>query len=199
MTHSIIGFGAIGQALAAAFARQGLPVSVASRRSPEAHKDRAAAIGPEVNPVPIAAALDADVILLAMPFGEHRAIGGQRPDWSGRIIVDATNAYGVPVDELDGLPSSAVVAKAFHGARLVRAFNHLPAATLASDPFVNGARRVIFLAGDDDAASTSVATLVDQLGFAPVPLGTLARGGTLIQARGREWAPLVFQDLTKLP
>ncbi len=199
MTHSIIGFGAIGQALAAAFARQGLPVSVASRRSPEAHKDRAAAIGPEVNPVAMVTALEADVILLAVPFDEHRAIGGQRPDWSGRIIVDATNAYGVAVDELDGLPSSAVVAKAFPGARLVRAFNHLPAATLASDPSLNGARRVIFFAGDDDAASASVATLVDQLGFAPVPLGALAGGGTLIQARGREWAPLVFQDLTKSP
>jgi predicted dinucleotide-binding enzyme len=32
---------------------------------------------------------------------------------------------------LDGLPSSAVVARAFAGAKLVKGFNHLPAAALA--------------------------------------------------------------------
>lgn len=197
MTHSIIGFGAIGQALAIAFARQGIPVSVATRRASETLAAKAAAIGPEVSPVPLAAALDADTILLALPFDEHRALAGRRPDWSGKTIVDATNAYGVPVNELGGLPSSVVVARAFGGARLVRAFNHLPAATLAADPRVSGGRRVIFLAGDDQAATTSASTLIERLGFAPVTLGGLADGGTLVQAHGRTWGPLVFQDLFK--
>ena len=40
----------------------------------------------------------------------------------------------VPLEELDGLPSSAFVAKSFTGAKFVKGFNHLVAATLAGDP-----------------------------------------------------------------
>ncbi len=47
-------------------------------------------------------------------------------DWDGKTVIDVTNAFGVPVEDLDGLPSSAVVARAFPGATLVKAFNHLP-------------------------------------------------------------------------
>jgi 8-hydroxy-5-deazaflavin:NADPH oxidoreductase len=89
------------------------------------------------------------------------------------------------------------VARALPGARLVKAFNHLPAAILAADPAVAGGRRVIFLAGDDVDAVETVAALVERLGFAPVRLGRLAEGGLLVQARGKSWAPLIFQDLFK--
>ena len=39
--------------------------------------------------------------------------------------------FGVLLEELDGLPSSAFVAKAFTGVKLVKGFNHLVAAALA--------------------------------------------------------------------
>jgi 8-hydroxy-5-deazaflavin:NADPH oxidoreductase len=79
----------------------------------------------------------------------------------------------------------------------VKAFNHLPAETLAEDPNVEGGRRVLFLSSDDESAAARVAELVEQLGFAPVGLGRLAEGGLLVQARGESWAPLIFQDLFK--
>jgi 8-hydroxy-5-deazaflavin:NADPH oxidoreductase len=107
------------------------------------------------------------------------------------------NAFAVPVEELSGLPSSAVVAKAFPGAKLVKGFNHLPAGTLAADPNVEGRRRVVFLASDEEGAAAPVAALAEQLGFAPVNLGKLAEGGALVQARGKSWGPLIFQDLFK--
>ena len=44
---------------------------------------------------------------------------------------------------------------------------------------------------------TAVETLVKRLGFAPVKLGGIAEGGALVQARGRSWTPLIFQDLFK--
>lgn len=197
MTYAIIGFGAIGQALAKAFARKGMDVIVTSRRAPEALAAPAAAIGPGVKPKPLAQALEADVLLLAAPFAQHREVAGMRPNWDGKTVIDVTNALGVPVEELDGLPSSAFVARAFSGAKLVKAFNHLPAAKLAADPDVGGARRVIFVASDDEAGSASVAALAERLGFAPVKLGRLAEGGALVQAREREWGPLIFQDLVK--
>jgi predicted dinucleotide-binding enzyme len=48
MSYAIIGFGAIGQALARAFARKNIEVSVAARRPPEAIAPQAKAIGPTV-------------------------------------------------------------------------------------------------------------------------------------------------------
>ena len=41
------------------------------------------------------------------------------------------------------------------------------------------------------------AALIEQLGFAPVQLGKLAEGGLLVQARGKSWAQLIFQDFVK--
>ncbi|MEO8315575.1 MAG: NAD(P)-binding domain-containing protein, partial [Pseudomonadota bacterium] len=46
MSYAIIGFGKIGQALAKAFARNGIEVSVATTRDPESFASAAAAIGP---------------------------------------------------------------------------------------------------------------------------------------------------------
>jgi predicted dinucleotide-binding enzyme len=106
------------------------------------------------------------------------------------------NAFPVP-EELDGLPSSAFVAKAFPGAKFVKAFNHLPAATLATDPVVEGGHRVVFLSSDDEDAIAPVAALAKKLGFAPVELGKFNEGGALVHARGQTWGPLIFQDLFK--
>lgn len=55
----------------------------------------------------------------------------------------------------------------------------------------------MFISSDDNAASASVSTLVDRLGFAPIELGKTGEGGLLIQAQGNTWAQLVFQDLAK--
>jgi len=90
-----------------------------------------------------------------------------------------------------------VIANALHGARLVKAFNHLPARVLAQDPIVGEGHRVIFLSSDDEGATAAVAALVEQLGYAPVSLGRIAEGGQLVQGRNGIWGPLVFQDLFK--
>lgn len=197
MSYSIIGFGAVGQALARAFARKNIDVAVASRRAPQTLALQASTIGATVIPRTLQDALQTDVIFLAVPFAEHAAVARLLPDWQGKTIIDATNAYGVAVEELGGLPSSAVITKAFHGASFVKGFNHLPAGLLAADPQVEGGRRVVFLSSDDDNAVPPVAALAERLGFAPVSLGRLAEGGALVQARGHAWAPLIFQDFAK--
>ena len=196
MSYAIVVFGKIGQALAHAFARKAIDVTVASRRPPEALAPQARAIGSTVVARSLQDALKAETIILAVPFGEHREVAKALPSWKGKTVIDAMNAL-VPVEELDGLPSSAFVAKAFAGARLVKGFNHLIAATLAADPIVEGGHRAVFLASDDDDATAPVAALARQLGFAPVKLGKLDEGGALVQARGRTWGPLIFQDLFK--
>jgi len=197
MSYAIIGFGKIGQALAHAFARKNIDVTVASRRPPEALAAEARAIGPTVVAKSPREALQADTIILAVPFGEHRAVAKVLPSWKGKTVIDATNAYGVLPDELGGLPSSAFAAKSFTGAKFVKGFNHLGAAKLATDPVVEGGHRVVFLSSDDEDATAPVGDLAKQLGFAPVNLGKFNEGGALVHARGRTWGQLIFQDLFK--
>ena len=194
MSYAIVGFGKIGQALAHAFARRNIEVTVASRRPPEALAPQARAIGPMVVARSLPDALEADTIILAVPFGEHREVAKARPNWKGKTVIDTMNAL-LPAEELDGLVSSAFVAKAFTGARFVKGFNHLIAATLAADPIVEGGHRVVFLSSDDEDATAPVAALARRLGFAPVSLGKLDEGGALVHARDSFWGPLIFQDL----
>jgi predicted dinucleotide-binding enzyme len=196
MRFAIIGFGNVGQALARAFARKNIEVSVAGRRPAEAIAPQAKAIGPTVTPTSLQDALKAEIVILAVPFGTHKDLA-KAANWQGKIVIDVTNAYGVPPEELGGLPSSMVNAQALTGARLAKAFNHLAAPTLAQDPDIKGGRRVIFVSSDDEYAASQVAALVQQLGFAPVKLGKLAEGGLLVQARGKSWGALIFQDFVK--
>jgi 8-hydroxy-5-deazaflavin:NADPH oxidoreductase len=196
MSYAIIGFGKIGQALAKAFARNGIEVSVATTRDPASFASDAAAIGPTIIPRTLAKAVEADIIFLAVRFESHPEVAKALSTWQGKTIVDAMNTQAPP-EELEGLPSSVFVAKAFTGARVVKGFNHLVAAILDQDPAVHGGRRVVFLASEDDDAASEVSALAEKLGFAPVKLGGLAEGGMLVHARGKNWGHLIFKDLIK--
>ena len=197
MSYSIVGFGRIGHALAKAFARNGIEVSIATTRDPQSFAADAAAIGPTIIPKTLAEAVKADIVFLAVRFGSHADVAKALPNWKGKTVIDVTNAYGVPPEKLGGQPSSKVVAQAFTGARLVKGFNHLVAAVLNQDPVVHGGKRVVFLASDDDSAAEEIGALAEKLGFAPIKLGGLSEGGLLVQARENGWGQLVFKDLVK--
>lgn len=100
MSHAIIGFGNIGRALAKAFARKGIEVSVATTRDPESFASAAAAIGPTIIPRKLAEAVKADIVLLAVRFESHQDVAKALPSWQGKTIVDVTNAYGVSPEKL---------------------------------------------------------------------------------------------------
>ncbi len=197
MSYAIIGFGTIGQALAKAFARKGMEVSVATRQEPTSIAASAAAIGPRVIPKTVADAVKADVIFLAVHFKSHADVAKALPSWKGKTIVDMTNAYGVDPEQLRGQPSSRLIAQAFSGGRLVKGFNHLVARVLEQDPGVHGGKRVVFLASDDESAAAEIGEVAEKLGFSPVKLGGLSEGGLLVGARGNSWGRLIFNDLVK--
>src|SRR3546814_9017365 len=83
-SSDLIGFGKIGQALAHAFARKDIDVTVASRRPPEALAPQARAIVPTVVARSLREALEADTIILAIPFREHREVAKILPNWEDR-------------------------------------------------------------------------------------------------------------------
>ena len=178
MSYAIIGFGAIGQAVARAFARKNLQVTVAARRAPETITPQAQAIGPTVKASSLQDAIEAQTVILAIPFS---AIAGlaTMTNWSGRTVIDPTNAINFTdftSADLGGKFSSSLVQETLSGAQVVKAFNTIPAAILAQSPEEDGGRRVVFLSGDDPDARKDVSVLVDDLGFAPMDLGSLQDG-----------------------
>jgi predicted dinucleotide-binding enzyme len=130
MNYAIIGFGEIGQTLARHLPGSGIEVSVATTRDPESfasgrgrdrtrdHSQDARGSGQGGRHLP------------GCPVPAHADIAKALPNWQGKIIVDVTNAYGVPDEELGGQPSAKVVAQAFTGGKLVKGFNHLVAKVL---------------------------------------------------------------------
>lgn len=194
MNYAIIGSGNVGTALAHQFSRSGIAVSIANTRGAESLAPLVAELGPKVTASSLSDAIGADVIILAVPFRAHAAIGAAQRDWAGRTVIDAMNTYGIDPEELQGMASSDVVASAFKGAKIVKTLNQLPAKLLAKDPAENGGRRVMFVSSNDAAAAASVAQLVERLGFATIALGRIDQGGLLLD-RG---APLVLQNLIKL-
>ena len=76
MSYAIVGFGAVGQALARAFARKNIDVTVASRRPPEALAPQARAIGPTVVVKSLRYALKADTIIGGPVRGASRGCEG---------------------------------------------------------------------------------------------------------------------------
>ncbi|SCK15561.1 hypothetical protein VAR608DRAFT_1004 [Variovorax sp. HW608] len=186
MKYAIIGAGKIGSALARRFVASGIEVFVANTKGPGSLAGLAGELGALMKPVTSEEALQADAVILAIPFDAvPEAVKGV--DWGGRIVIDATNAIDFPAftpRDLKGRLSTQIVADAVPGARVVKAFNTLLATHLGADPVVLGGRRVLFVSGDDAPARRAVVDLIEHLGFAAVDLGALAEGGRAQQFGG---------------
>jgi len=194
----IIGSGAIGTAFATTLARAGIAATISNSRGPDSLKEQVHALGSSIKAGTREQAARADIVLVAVNWGKLPAALAGLPDWDNRIIIDANNPIEAPLFkpvDLKGRGSSEVFADLVPGARVVKAFNHLRAEILASDPQEKGGRRVLFYSGDDNTAKAEVAALIDRIGFAGIDLGSLAVGGKLAQFPG---GPLPNQNLVKV-
>lgn len=196
MTYAIIGSGAIGSALLAHFSSKRIPVKVANSRGAASLEATAPKFGGTVVPTDIEDALAQEIVILALPFTAVPELAKGRKDWSGTIVVDATNAIKFPEfrpADLDGKLSSEIVAEVLPGANVVKAFNTIPAAVLAADPVEASGRRVVVLSGNDAGANARVASLIEKLGFAALNLGSLKAAAPVQQFGG----PLVAVNLIR--
>ena len=198
MNYSIIGSGNVGTALARLFARKKINVAIANSRGPKTLASLTKELGPSVVPKSVQDAYEAALIFLAVPFPAHKDVAKQFKTWKGKIVVDVTNALDVAPKDLGGRLSSEIVSKAFVGARLVKAFNHLPAAQLGTNPSRKGKRQVVFVSSNDVDASATVAKVATRLGFAPIELVRLDQGGVPLHALNGEPGGLMFQNVEKL-
>jgi predicted dinucleotide-binding enzyme len=182
MRIGIIGTGNIGGALARHWAAAGHELVISSRH-PEELQPLADELGPNVRiGTPREAAAYGEVILVSVPYSAVPQIGSDfTAELRGKIVLDTTN----PIEGRDGdivadaLSRGSGIASAEYlpGTRLVRAFNCIPAQSLANEADREPARIAIPLAGDDETALTVAARLVDEAGFDGVVVGGLEDAG----------------------
>ena len=174
----IIGTGRIGGALARHWIDAGHEVFMSSR-NPEQLQGLADELGPRAQAgTPREAAAFGEVLLVSVPYAAMPQIGADyASELAGKIVLDTSN----PVERRDGAMAitalekgSGVASSEFlAGARVVRAFNCIPAESLANQPNRQPARIAIPLAGDDMEALEVAQRLVDDAGFDGVVVGSL--------------------------
>jgi predicted dinucleotide-binding enzyme len=174
----IIGTGRIGGALARHWVAAGHEVLMSSRH-PEELEPLAAELGPLARTgTPAEAAEFGEVVLVSVPYSAMPQIGAENgPALAGKIVLDTSN----PVARRDGAiagpalekGSGIATAEFLPGARIVRAFNCIPAESLANQANRQPARIAIPLAGDDAEALEVAQRLVNDAGFDPVVVGPL--------------------------
>lgn len=184
----VLGSGVVGRVLAAGFVAKGMPTRLGTRRVDDPELQAWAA---EAGVIlgSFEAAASADVIVLAVR-GASVAVGGVidgagGPEaFAGKVVVDVTN----PLIDGGDLPPTLEVGHQDSGgerlqrrlpaARVVKAFNTV-GNTLMVDPQLSGGRPTMFIAGDDDEAKATVATILDAFGWEALDVGTIERSREL--------------------
>jgi 8-hydroxy-5-deazaflavin:NADPH oxidoreductase len=175
----VIGAGRIGGTLAKLWADAGYRVMLSARDLDEMQK-LAAQIGPNASAgTPQQAAAFGDVVLISVPFGALPQVGKDNAaQLKGKIVLDTCNPYLNRDGDMakDALEKGTGVVDPTYlpGTRLVRAFNQVSAAALASEAHRSGERIGVPLAGDDKAALDIAKQLVSDAGFEPVVVGGLS-------------------------
>jgi predicted dinucleotide-binding enzyme len=179
----------------------GHTIVVSNSRGPETMADFVADLGPGAIAGTKQQAAECDVVVLAAHWVKvPEALKGI--DWSGRILIDATNAHMDPKPDismagvtrsraaLKGRTSSEIVAEMAVGARLVKSISNMPMAWI-QDFSPSKPRTVIFASGDDNEAKQLVIELINSTGLVAIDLGSLAIGGAMHEVG----APLSGLDL----
>jgi predicted dinucleotide-binding enzyme len=175
----VIGAGRIGGTLARLWAEAGYKVMISARTLEEVQK-LAVQIGHGVTAgTTQQAAAFGDVVLISVPYGALPQVGKDNAaQLKGKIVLDTCNPY----IGRDGEMARAALEKGtgvvnptyLPGTKLVRAFNQVSAAALASEAHRSGEKIGVPLAGDDKAALDTAKQLVIDAGFDPVVVGGLS-------------------------
>jgi hypothetical protein len=151
-----------------------------SSRHPEELQGLVKELGPRAHAgTPKEAAAFGSVVLVSVPYGAMPQLGEDlRAELAGKVIIDTSN----PVSPRDGdrapewqkKGAGVSTAELLHNNRVVRAYNCIPAASLASNGNRQPERIAIPIGGDDKAALETAERLVRDSGFDPVVVGSLA-------------------------
>jgi 8-hydroxy-5-deazaflavin:NADPH oxidoreductase len=190
---AIIGAGSVGGNLARGWARKGHSI-VFGARDPKSAK--IAAVLAEITGARAAsiaeAVAGAEVVVLATPWeGTTTLVAGL--ELGDRVVIDATNPIGPNLSGLTVGGSSSggeEVARAARSTRVVKCFNTTGANNYLNPAYPGGAATMLYC-GDDAAAKGVVRRLGEDLGFAMVDAGPLARA-RLLEPAALLWISLAY-------
>lgn len=182
MRIGLIGAGNIGSTLARLAVDHGHEVVLSNSRGPQTLTDLVSRLGEHATAATAAdAAAAGDIVVVTIPLGRYRQV--PVAELAGKTVIDTNNYYprrDGQIPELDAgtATSSELLAAHLPTARVVKAFNNIRFKDLASQGQAAGTpdRRALPIAGDDLAAKSVVAGLIDQFGFDVVDVGALAEG-----------------------
>lgn len=178
---AIIGLGNIGKTLAQNFVKGNQPVIIASRKLEDA-KALAKELGAQATAAEISEAIkNADIIVLSVWFNTIRELFEQfSTELQGKIIIDPSNPIApdesggfkkiIGEKESAGQLNAAILPK---GAKLIKAFGTLGAASLASAAFQSSEKSVLFYASSDTTVDKDIEKLIEYNGFDAVKVGDL--------------------------
>jgi predicted dinucleotide-binding enzyme len=174
MKVAIIGSGRIGGGLGKAWAKHGHSIVFGARNPAEENLVAlCTAVGAKATTLEDAV-IDAEVVVLAMPYGALEDVLAQIGACTGKIIIDCTNAVGPGFTLIYGHTTSSAeeLQKKLPQAHVFKSFNAQGAENLAN-PVYDGVRASNFFCGDDPHGKTVLAKLVEDIGFEPIDAGPL--------------------------
>jgi predicted dinucleotide-binding enzyme len=195
MKIAVIGTGNVGKALGGSLARAGHDVTFAARDEAKT-REIAAELGAASSPTAEAAARDAEVIVLAVPYGAMPAVAREIASAAkGKVVIDVSNPLKSDYSGLatEGGPSGAErLAEPLIDAHVVKAFNTL-FASVQADPAALGSTVDALYATDDDEARTAITAIAESVGFRPIYVGPLTAAREL---EALAWLNIRLQMLT---
>jgi NADPH-dependent F420 reductase len=175
MTIAIIGSGHIGAGLAKPWAKKGHRVVFGARDPKDAElMQLCTAIGASAASVS-EAAREAEVVVLAMPYGALDEVLREAGDLAGKLVIDCTNAVapGMTLKYGHTTSSAEELQKRIPSARVFRSFNAQGAENLAK-PVYDGVAASNFFCGDDADGRRVVRELTEAVGFDAIDAGPLS-------------------------
>jgi predicted dinucleotide-binding enzyme len=181
-TIGFIGSGHIGSQLARLAVRSGYDVVVSNSRGPETLSGLVGELGPHARAATAReAAAAADLAVVTIPLKNIDQVPVE--ELSGKTVVDTNNYYpqrdgSIRALDTEETTTAEMLQAHLPSSHVVKAFNHIYARDLTSDPLPAGApdRRALVIAGDDENAKAQVSRLIDEFGFDVVDAGPLAEG-----------------------
>jgi NADPH-dependent F420 reductase len=194
MKIAILGSGNVGAVLGRRWHEAGHEVTFGSR-DPQSPRTRAtvAPAGGRATGV-AAAAVAAEVAVLAVPWAAVRQTLAAAGPLEGKVLLDCTNPLGPGLEGLEVGPATSggeEVARLAPAARVVKIFNTTGAGNMA-DPRYGGQAVSMLHAGDDEAAKRTAARLARDLGFEPIDAGPL-RAARLLESLALLWITLAYR------
>jgi len=176
---AVIGLGNIGKIVATNLVNGNRPVIVASRKIQDA-ESFAQQAGNLVTALDVPDAIKAaDMVIVSVPFGAIKELlSKQASAFKGKIIIDPSNPIapdgrgGFKKIVGDNESAGEIIAAGLpEGAKLVKAFGTLSAASLSGASRRKPDAAVLFYASDDESVNGKMEELIRDSGFDPALVG----------------------------